>query len=80
MPASTDPSVDLANGDLVVYREVNGNGRLDLHGNHAGYSVTASAWDEENGWYFQAGPPDDVEIELTLAATRYLQLHLQRDL
>jgi hypothetical protein len=120
MPSSTDPSVDLANGDLVVYRDVNGNGRLDLHGfagsspdqvigssdgismrgegqraryrivylsddipfaganevegdGSAGYTLTVSRWDEEDGWSFEAGPPEDAEIELTLAATPYLQ-------
>jgi hypothetical protein len=121
MPSSTDPSVDLANGDLVVYRDVNGNGRLDLHdfsgsspdevigssdGIHmrgqgqrarykivyhsddiplagvdeaegdgsAGYTMTTSVWDEDNGgWSFDAGPPEDAEVELTLATTPYLQ-------
>jgi hypothetical protein len=120
-PSFTDPSVDLANGDLVVYRDVNANGRLDLHGfsgsspdqvigssdgihkrgdgqrarykivylsddiplgganevegnGTAGYTLTASIWDEDAGeWSFDAGPPEDTEVELTLAATQYLQ-------
>ena len=120
IPSPSDPSVDLANGDLVVYRDVNGNGRLDLHGfsgsspdevigssdgismrgegqraryrivylsddiplaganeaqgdGSAGYTLTVSRWDEEHGWSFEAGAPENAEIELTLAATPYLQ-------